>query len=75
MDKTTVFFELDEEKNAGKSAMSDIMGDNYWIVTLKTIPGVNEDGEGEAKIYPENKCELRFKSSYKAAEGLNLLFL
>ena len=55
--------------------MSDIMGDNYWIVTLKTIPGVNEDGEGEAKIYPENKCELRFKSSYKAAEGVNLLFL
>ena len=39
LDKTTVFFELDEEKNAQKSGMSELMGENYWIVTLKTIPG------------------------------------
>ena len=55
--------------------MSEFWGEHFWIVSLKTIAGQDEEGEGEKKIYPENKCELSFKQQVKFAEGVNLLLL
>ena len=47
LDRTVVFFELDEERQAERSSMNEFLGEHFWIVTLKTIPGQNEEGEGE----------------------------